>query len=246
MLHHLLSLQFIVSVIILLSVGLGATQSKMSTKQILSLVALVALGLVVVFQSYSAFSRNRSRFEAGSQKSCDVCCATLVFIAVSLLAIGNLTNEEPYKHGYPNWCIGVCEQQGQGSKGSYPREKSSGGAAKQLAGNLRKLCEPGKCPEGCYCPSGSDEGCKETDGGGECQSGPGPSSSGCCCVDPSQRECTGVGGYTGECSGDPKMCRDGDMWCLEKRDRETPCGGSSAGLAQDMNRGCSYGTRACN
>jgi hypothetical protein len=172
MLHHLLSLQFIVSVIILLSVGLGATQSKMSTKQILSLVALVALGLVVIFQSYSAFSRNRSRLEAGSQKSCDVCCATLVFIAVSLLAIGNLTNEEPYKHGYPNWCIGVCEQQGQGSKGSYPREKSSGGAAKQLAGNLPPVCLTSACPSGQHC---------NPDGGrGRCIGGS-PGSSKCIC-----------------------------------------------------------------
>ena len=169
MLHHLLSLQFVVSVIILIGVGVGAAQSKMSTKQILSLVALVALGLVVVFQSYSAFSRNRSRFEVGGRKSCDACCATLVFIAISLLAIGNLTNEDNYKHGYPNWCIGVCEQQGQGSKGGYPREKRSG--AGMLVGDL-----PSRCPK---CSAGSH--CSNTGGAsgrGTCvpDSGPSPTS----------------------------------------------------------------------
>jgi hypothetical protein len=68
-------------------------------KEMLTISALIAFGLCVLFKVIAMVSR-----QGQGSKTCDACCAALFWLGLVFLACANLTDES---YSYPNWAEGV-------------------------------------------------------------------------------------------------------------------------------------------
>jgi len=79
----------------------------MNTKEILSIVALAALGLCLLCSLAKAAMKGDK-----AKKQCDKACGAFVFLAIVLLTVSQLLGEEKEKyHATKNvnmWPVGTC------------------------------------------------------------------------------------------------------------------------------------------
>ena len=198
----------------------------MNTREILSIVALAALGLCLLCGLAKMAMKGPK-----AKQSCDHACSLLVFVAVVLVGVSQLLEEEGYKElDLPYWEPGVGALpwtfSGEGKMKKKKMSMGLGDSGNGVTCSSRLTGYPVGTPVGCcvapgVSPKGTERGCctdsnclptpsglaRRCDGalGQKSQCRDKPSPSGQLCTDDSCK-CVGVG--TGTQCGDDSDCEN--------------------------------------